>query len=73
MPSGILVSQWIIGDIAIPVEVLRVGIPRHDAIRADELVNIRRKRPSTNGKNKYYVGERVGIIRWIRFFRVEKG
>lgn len=45
MPSGIGVSQGIISDIAIAVQVLWIGIPWHNRIRTDKVVNIRRIPP----------------------------
>jgi hypothetical protein len=45
MSCGICQFYWIIQHIAIPVQALRIGIPWHNRIRAQEAVNIRRKRP----------------------------
>jgi len=42
MPSRIGVSQWIICDVTIPIQALRIGIPWHNRICAQEAVNIRR-------------------------------
>ena len=42
MSAGIGIPQRIIGHITIPIQVLRVGIPWHNSIGTDEVVNIRR-------------------------------
>ena len=46
MPRGISVSKWIICDIRVAVQVLRIGIPWHNRIRAQKVVNIRRTGPA---------------------------
>ena len=52
MPTGIGIAQRIIPHVTVPVQVLRVVIPWHDRIRADEVVDIRRRRPSPLVKKK---------------------
>ena len=58
MSGGIGVPQGIVVDVAIAVEVLRVGIARYHRIGTQEVVNIRRIRPSNRltkkaGSNYY--------------------
>ena len=47
MPGGIGIPQRIIRDITVAVQVLWIGIARHNRIGTQEVVNIRRNRPFT--------------------------
>ena len=44
MPGGIRIAQWVIADVAIPVQVLWIGIARHNGIRTQKVACIRRTR-----------------------------